>query len=119
VLARERVGEVGTLRAVGMQRREAFIVLQLEGLLLGTLGAGLGAGLGALLLRLLAGNGISIQDESLQFFMGGTVLMPQLSVPPVVAVVLGVLTVVVTASLVPAWRGSAVAPVVAMRKRED
>nr|WP_246357376.1 FtsX-like permease family protein [Pyxidicoccus fallax] len=119
VLARERVGEVGTLRAVGMQRREAFAVLLLEGLLLGTLGAGLGAGLGVVLLELLAGNGISIQDESIQFFMGGTVLMPRLSLTAVVAVVLGVLTVVVTASLAPAWRGSAVSPITAMRKRED
>ncbi len=119
VLARERVGEVGTLRAVGLQRREAFTVLLLEGLVLGTLGAGLGAGLGVALLRLLAGDGLSIQDESLQFFMGGTVLMPQLSPGALVAVMLGVLAVVVSASLVPAWRGSAVAPIVAMRKRED
>ncbi|NPC84314.1 FtsX-like permease family protein, partial [Pyxidicoccus fallax] len=104
---------------VGMQRREAFAVLLLEGLLLGTLGAGLGAGLGVVLLELLAGNGISIQDESIQFFMGGTVLMPRLSLTAVVAVVLGVLTVVVTASLAPAWRGSAVSPITAMRKRED
>jgi ABC-type lipoprotein release transport system permease subunit len=119
VLARERVGEVGTLRAVGLQRGEAFVVLLLEGLLLGTLGAGLGAGLGVGLLELLAGDGLSIQDESLQFFMGGTVLQPQLSGAVLAAVVLGVLSVVVAASLVPAWRGSAVAPAVAMRKRED
>ncbi|MCP3138675.1 FtsX-like permease family protein [Pyxidicoccus xibeiensis] len=119
VLARERIGEVGTLRAVGMQRREAFGVLLLEGLVLGTLGAGLGAGLGVVLLRVLAGDGVSIQDESLQFFMGGAVLEPQLSATAVVAVVVGVLAVVVAASLVPAWRGSSVEPIVAMRKRED
>ncbi len=119
LLARERVGEVGTLRAVGMQRREVFAVLLCEGLLLGVLGAGLGVGLGVALLRLVAGQGLPVRDESLQVFMGGDVLMPQLSATAGVVVVAVVGAVVVAASLVPAWRGSAVLPIEAMRKRED
>ncbi|WP_241758633.1 FtsX-like permease family protein [Pyxidicoccus parkwayensis] len=119
LLAQERVGEVGTLRAVGMQRREAFSVLLMEGLLLGGLGAGLGVLLSASLLRVLVGDGVSVHDETLQFFMGGPVLMPKLSGAASVGVVLGILAVVLAASLVPAWRGSSVSPVAAMRKRED
>lgn len=119
LLARERVGEVGTMRAVGMQRREVFQTLLVEGLVLGITGAGLGLGLGALLLKLLVGDGVGIHDESLQFYMGGTVLRPHLSTGNVLAVGLGVVFVVVAAALVPAWRGSSVSPAVAMLKRED
>ncbi|NVJ27915.1 permease, partial [Myxococcus sp. AM011] len=80
---------------------------------------GLGLGLGALLLKLLVGDGVGIHDESLQFYMGGTVLRPHLSTGNVLAVGLGVVFVVVAAALVPAWRGSSVSPAVAMLKRED
>ncbi|MFP2912247.1 FtsX-like permease family protein, partial [Pyxidicoccus sp. 3LFB2] len=118
LLARERVAEVGTLRAVGMQRREVFTSLLLEGLLLGGLGSLLGAVLGATLLRLGMGDGVAVEDGSLQFFLGGPVLRPELAPGGTGVVVLGVTLVVVVAALVPAWRGSAVAPVAAMRKGE-
>ncbi|GEN11639.1 FtsX-like permease family protein [Myxococcus fulvus] len=119
LLAQERVGEVGTMRAVGMQRRDVFGSLLMEGLLLGGLGAGVGMALSALLLFGSMGDGILVTDEALQFFMGGPVLMPRLSWGQGLGVWLGVVAVVVVASLVPAWRGSAVPPAVAMRKRED
>ncbi|WP_426749602.1 FtsX-like permease family protein [Myxococcus sp. Y35] len=118
LLARERVAEVGTLRAVGMQRREVFTSLLLEGALLGGAGSLLGAALGALLLRLATGGGVAVEDGSLQFFLGGPVLHPELSLGGTLGVVVAVTGVVVLASLVPAWRGSAVAPIEAMRKGE-
>ncbi|REG34356.1 FtsX-like permease family protein [Archangium gephyra] len=119
LLAKERVGEVGTLRAMGMQRREVFSSLLLEGLVLGGVGGLLGSGLGAALLLGLAGGGIPVSDDMLQFALGGAVLVPQLAVGHILWVVAGVLGVVMVASLVPAWRGSSVPPVVAMRRRED
>ncbi|QSQ17764.1 FtsX-like permease family protein [Myxococcus landrumensis] len=119
LLARERVGEVGTMRALGMQRWQVFQVLLTEGLVLGVVGAGVGLGLGAAVLALLVGDGVGIQDESLQFFMGGTVLKPRLTAGGVVGIGVGVLAVVVAAALVPAWRGGKVSPIVAMLKRED
>ncbi|NTX04735.1 FtsX-like permease family protein [Myxococcus sp. CA040A] len=119
LLAQERVGEVGTMRAVGMQRSDVFGSLLTEGLLLGGLGAGVGLAIAAALLFGMMGDGIGVTDESLQFFMGGPVLMPRLSLGQGAAVWLGVVGVVVVASLVPAWRGSSVPPAVAMRKRED
>ncbi|MFP2932451.1 FtsX-like permease family protein [Pyxidicoccus sp. 3LG] len=118
LLARERVAEVGTLRAVGMQRREVFGSLLLEGLLLGGLGSVVGAALGAGLMWLGMGEGVPVEDGSLQFFLGGPVLRPELAWGGAVGVVLGVTLVVVVAALVPAWRGSSVAPVVAMSKGE-
>ncbi|WP_338869029.1 FtsX-like permease family protein [Myxococcus stipitatus] len=119
LLAQERVGEVGTMRAVGMQRREVFASLLAEGVLLGGMGAGVGLSLAVALLLGTMANGISVTNESLQFFMGGPVLMPRFSVGQGLGVWLGVVAVVVAASLVPAWRGSAVTPAVAMQKRED
>ncbi|QDE88851.1 permease [Myxococcus xanthus] len=118
LLARERVAEVGTLRAVGMQRREVFTSLLLEGSLLGGIGSVLGAVLGAALLWLATGDGVAVEDGSLQFFLGGPVLRPALALGGTVAVVVAVTAVVLLATLVPAWRGSAVAPIEAMRKGE-
>jgi ABC-type lipoprotein release transport system permease subunit len=119
LLARERVGEVGTLRAVGMQRRQVFLSLLLEGLLLGGVGGLVGSGLGAALLRWGLGDGLPIEDESLQFFLGGAVLYLRLEVSQMLGVALGVMVVMVAAVLVPAWRGSSVTPIVAMSRRED
>ncbi len=118
LLARERVGEVGTLRAVGMQRREVFLSLLLEGLLLGLMGSFAGIGLGAALLVFGMGGGIPVSDESLQFFLGGSVLSPRLETWQVLTVGLSVVTWMMGAALVPAWRGSAVTPRVAMSRAE-
>ena len=118
LMAKERVGEVGTQRAIGMQRREVFLGMLLEGLVLGGLGGVLGSALGAGLLMAVVGGGMPVGDE-LQFFLGGAVLRPHLGVGHGLTVTLGVLGVVSVAALVPAWRGSAVEPVVAMRRRED
>ncbi|WP_375771703.1 FtsX-like permease family protein [Archangium gephyra] len=119
LLARERVGEVGTLRAVGMQRRQVLVSLLLEGLFLGGGGSALGIGLGAALLVMGMGQGLPVHDESLQFFLGGPVLHPQLETWHMVVVGVGVMGVVLVSALVPAWRGSAVSPLVAMSRRED
>ncbi|MFY0565152.1 FtsX-like permease family protein [Archangium lansingense] len=119
LLARERVGEVGTLRAVGMQRSQVFLGLLWEGLLLGALGSVLGIALGAAVLLGAAGQGLPVRDESLQFFLGGPVLYLRLEAWHALAVGLGCSAVVMGASLVPAWRGSSVTPIVAMRQRED
>jgi ABC-type lipoprotein release transport system permease subunit len=119
LLARERVGEVGTMRAVGMQRRDVFLGLLLEGLLLGVVGSAVGIGLGAALLVFGAGDGLSVRDEMLQFFLGGPVMHLRLEAGHALAVGLGVVAVVMGAALVPAWRGSSVAPIVAMRRSED
>ncbi|MCY1016175.1 ABC transporter permease [Pyxidicoccus sp. MSG2] len=116
LLARERVAEVGTLRAVGMHRREVFVVLLAEGLVLGFVGGALGAGLGAALILGGAGGGIPVEDAALQLFLGGPVLVPRLEWAHAVAVVVGVVGVVAGAALLPAWRGSRVAPLVAMRQ---
>lgn len=119
LLARERIGEVGTLRAVGMQRRQVFLMLLIEGLLLGGIGGLLGSGLGAALLNGGLRQGLPIDNESLQFFLGGSVLYLHAQASQLLGVTLGVTAVMVAAGLVPAWRGSAVTPIVAMSRRED
>jgi hypothetical protein len=119
LLARERVGEVGTLRAVGMQRRQVLISLLLEGLLLGGVGGFAGSALGAALVGWGARDGLPVRDEALQFFLGGAVLYPRLDAGQVVGVGLGVMLMMGLAGLVPAWRGSSVTPRVAMSRRED
>jgi ABC-type lipoprotein release transport system permease subunit len=118
LLARERVSEVGTLRAVGMQRRQVMSGLLLEGALLGAVGSALGIALGVALLVLGAGQGIPVQDVVLQFFLGGPVLYLELQPGNLVTVEVLCLVLVTAAAFVPAWRGSAVTPRVAMGQRE-
>jgi len=54
----ERIGEVGTMRAIGNRSRDVFRLIVLECLILGVLGAGLGAMLGAGLAQLISAIGI-------------------------------------------------------------
>ncbi|MGA9524365.1 MAG: FtsX-like permease family protein [Myxococcaceae bacterium] len=115
----ERIGEVGTLRAIGMQRSKVFGMLMMEGALLGGAGAVLGACGTALVMAWGWRGGIPVSDSSLQFFVGG----PRLLFSPDPWQVLGVSAFValqvVLAALYPAWRGGAVSPRVAISRGES
>lgn len=118
LLARERVSEVGTLRAVGMQRRQVMSGLVLEGAMLGAVGSALGIALGVALVGLGAAQGLAVHDMALQFFLGGPVLYLELQPGNLLTVEVLCILLVTASAFVPAWRGSAVTPRVAMGQRE-
>jgi ABC-type lipoprotein release transport system permease subunit len=111
----QRVKEIGTMRAIGAQRRFVLVMLLVEtaavALLFGLAGAGLG-GLVVWAVRVLGG--IPATNDTLYFLYAGPALMPALGAASV-AVSLGiVLLVSILSGFYPALIAMRVTPVEAM-----
>jgi len=113
IAIRERTREIGTLRAIGMQRRKVLWLFVLETGLLGLAGATGGALGGALLAGLLNLVGISVA-ESMQFFLMQEKLHFLLEPGWIAWDVLLFTAVTVGAALPPAFRAARLRPVTAM-----
>jgi len=113
IAIRERTREIGTLRAIGMQRRKVLWLFVLETGLLGLCGATGGAIGGALLAGLLNLVGISVA-ESMQFFLMQEKLHFLLEPGWIAWDVLLFTAVTVGAALPPAFRAARLRPVTAM-----
>jgi ABC-type lipoprotein release transport system permease subunit len=113
IAIRERTREIGTLRAIGMQRREVLWMFLLESIMLGLFatvagvaaGAGLAAGLNALRLHVPTGLQFFLMSPYLHISIHGSAL----------ALSVGLITAVTTvAALYPSLRAARLRPVVAM-----
>jgi ABC-type lipoprotein release transport system permease subunit len=113
IAIRERTREIGTLRAIGMQRRKVLWLFVLEAALLGLAGAAGGALVAALVAAGVNLRGIAI-PESWQLFLVQerlTFLLQPRWILLHVALLVGVTTV---AALLPALRAARLKPVTAM-----
>ncbi len=112
----QRVKEIGTLRAIGAQKRFVIGMLLLEtsavGLAFGAVGALVGAGLVGLIR--LAG-GIPATNDQMYFFYSGPSLMPHLGVASLAVSLLVVFLVSVLSGLYPAVIATRVTPLEAMQ----
>jgi putative ABC transport system permease protein len=113
IAVRERTKEIGTLRAIGMQRRKVLWLFVLETALLGFLGTAAGALAAAGIALALNAAGI-VLPTAVQVFLA----MEELNVlldPAAIAVnVLAITAVTVIASVFPALRAARLRPVTAM-----
>ncbi|MDY0061489.1 MAG: FtsX-like permease family protein [Myxococcota bacterium] len=114
----QRVQEIGTLRAIGAQRRLILAMLFVEatavGLLFGLLGALTGAGI----IRLIGWIGIPASTDVLYFFFSGPRLHPTLAAGNVVLACGIVLVVSILSSFYPAWLAMRITPRAAMQREE-
>lgn len=113
IAIRERTREIGSLRAIGMQRTGVMTMFLFEALLLGLLGTGIGAVSGMLIswgLNLMA---LEVPTAVQLFLMSDTLtlVITAKSVLVSVAVISGVCTL---AAVYPAWRAATLKPVTAM-----
>lgn len=116
--ALERVQELGTLRAIGAQRRFVLGMVILECLILG-IGAGALGGSGAgLILAALRHSGIPAGNEVMQFVFGGPRLFPTVGVTDYLVGFGTMLVVCLGSAMYPAWLGMRVSPRVAMQAEE-
>ena len=110
----ERVGEFGTMMALGNRQRDIHRLVMLENFVLGMIGGGVGVSLGVLLAFVLSAVGIEMPpppNANLGYVAHIRV------VPRVLALAFGVgLGATTLAALIPAWRVSRIAPVDALRK---
>ncbi len=113
IAVRERTREIGTLRAIGMQRRKVLWLFLLETALLGLAGAATGAVAAAALAGLLDRIGIGL-PEGMQLFLMQEKLTFLLRPGAVAGQVLFLAAVTVAASLLPARRAARLKPITAM-----
>ncbi|MCC7072016.1 MAG: ABC transporter permease [Deltaproteobacteria bacterium] len=114
----ERVAEIGTLRAIGAQKRFVNAMITFETATLGALAGVVGALTSVLFITWLSKVGIPAPADVLQVLFGGPRLYPTLTASNVVAGVVATLIVGVFATLYPARLAMRVQPVVAMQGKE-
>jgi ABC-type lipoprotein release transport system permease subunit len=114
----ERVKEIGTLRAIGAQRRFILAMLIVEAIVVGLIFGGLGAGLGAVLVTLIGKIGIPAKSDVWFFFFSGPRLHPFIGTSNIVAAFIIVLLVSAFSSFYPAWIAMRVTPRQAMQEEE-
>ena len=113
--ALQRVKEVGTMRAIGAQRRFVVAMLLVEiisvSVVFGLAGAALGGGVVAII---RAAGGIPATTDLLFFLFSGPALLPHLGGASVAASLILVLGVAIASALYPAFIAMRVTPVEAM-----
>jgi ABC-type lipoprotein release transport system permease subunit len=114
----ERVREIGTLRAIGAQRRFILAMLVIESLVVGFIFGGLGAGVGATLVSIIGKVGIPAKSDVQFFFFSGPRLYPFIGTSNIIAAFIIVLLVSAFSSFYPAWIAMRVTPRQAMQEDE-
>ncbi|HET8734877.1 MAG TPA: FtsX-like permease family protein, partial [Anaeromyxobacteraceae bacterium] len=111
----QRVKEIGTMRAIGAQRRFVLAMLLVEtttvGLVFGLAGAGLG---GVAVWAVRAAGGIPATSDLLNFLFSGPALLPGLDTTSVVASLAVVVVVSVLSGIYPALIAIRVTPIEAI-----
>jgi ABC-type lipoprotein release transport system permease subunit len=114
----ERVREIGTLRAIGAQRRFILAMLVIESIVVGFVFGGLGAAVGAVLISIIGKVGIPAKSDVWFFFFSGPRLHPFIGTTNVIAAFAIVLVVSALSSFYPAWLAMRVTPRQAMQEDE-
>ncbi len=114
----ERIAEIGTLRAVGAQRRFLLGMLLVEALAVGALFGGIGSALGAGIVAILRIVGIPASNDIFYFFFSGPRLHPGMSVANVAIALAIVLVVSGASSIYPGLIAMRVSPRQAMQSDE-
>jgi ABC-type lipoprotein release transport system permease subunit len=115
----QRVQEIGTLRALGAQRRFILSMLVLEALVVGIVFGSLGAGVGAVIVTLVGKVGIPAPNDISYFFFSGPRLHPIMGTGNLVGALIIVFIVSALSSLYPAWLAMRVSPRQAMQSEES
>jgi ABC-type lipoprotein release transport system permease subunit len=111
---RERTREIGTLRAIGMQKRRVLALFVTESTLLAFIGVAAGI-VGSLALTWVLSTAAIHVSEGFQMFLMSKTLRLIVDVPTVVRAALIISAATVAAAVLPSWRAARMRPVVAMQ----
>ena len=115
----QRVKEIGTLRAIGAQRRFVLMLVVVEVVTTGLIFGGLGAGLGILLVHVIGwAGGIAATNDTMYFLFSGPALIPRLGTTSLATSVAIVFLVSILSALYPALLAMRVTPLEAMQSDE-
>jgi putative ABC transport system permease protein len=98
----ERMGEIGTMRAIGAQKGFVRKMVMLETLLLSGIAGTFGVLLGALILFILNRVGLEASNMFFEIIYGGPVLRPELSLSSVLTSFVVIIAVGTVSSVYPA-----------------
>ena len=110
----ERIGEIGTMRAIGAKKSFIRGMITMETLMITVMFGMLGAALGIIITAVLGAVGFTATNDFLQVLMGGKVFHPVVSVSAVVLSLVIVGGVGILASLYPVSVALKISPVKAM-----
>ena len=114
----ERVRELGTLRAIGAQRRFILAMLVIEALVVGLIFGAAGAGVGAALVTVIGKVGIPAKNDIFYFFFSGPRLHPAIATNNLVGALVIVMLVSALSGFYPAWLAMRVTPRQAMQSED-
>lgn len=115
----ERVGEIGTMRAIGAQREFILAMFLLETLMLGFIAGSAGAVFGALFIAFLGSVGVPATTDILVFLFSGPRLFPTFGIGNLLFAFVVILIVSVVSTLYPAWIATRIEPIEAIEDREQ
>ncbi|MET0088562.1 MAG: FtsX-like permease family protein [Candidatus Thiodiazotropha sp.] len=104
----ERQKELGVMVAIGTNRRQVFMMLLLEAVLLILIGAILGYLVGSLIVMSLADSGIDLTGyaNAFEFFYMDPIIHPQLTRASALKILTATLAAALLAGLYPAWKAT-------------
>jgi len=111
----ERVREIGTLRAIGAQKRFVMAMFMLETLTLGLVTGGIGAALGAGIITIINRVGIPATNDIMVFAFSGPRLRPDFTADHIFVAVGIIMVVTLLATYYPARIATRIQPIEAMR----
>ena len=115
----QRVKEIGTMRAIGAQRRFVLVLVVVEVVTTGLVFGGLGAGLGILVVQAIGWTGgIAATNDTMYFLFSGPALVPRLGTASLLSAVAIVFLVSILSALYPAVLAMRVTPLEAMQSDE-
>jgi ABC-type antimicrobial peptide transport system permease subunit len=114
----QRVREIGTMRAIGAQRKFVLAMVLTETVVLGMAFGTVGAGLGSALVLWLNHAGIPAANDFLYFFFSGPRLYPYLNAGSLIGAFFVVLIVTCVSALYPAVMATRVSPIQAMASED-
>jgi len=114
----ERVKEIGTIRAIGAQRKFVLLMFLMETMALGIVSGLLGAGIGAGIIKALGSVGLPATSKQMVFLFSGPRLFPTVEPHHLIFASIVILLVSIISTLYPALIATRVEPVVAMQAGE-
>lgn len=118
IAVRERTREIGTLRAIGMQRGRVLLLFMVEATLLGLLAAGAGGIAGAVVSSLVDAAAIKLDVDAIRVVLLSDTLHLVPRAADVAAAAATLTVVSALAALLPSMRAARITPVTAMQSAE-
>lgn len=111
---RERTGEIGTLRALGMPRNKVLLMFLLEAFLLSLFATTIGGLIGTGLASAINAADVSLGNEALQLFLMSDKLVLALDGQAIMKAIFQIVMTTTLFALLPSWRAARMKPVTAI-----